>query len=226
MRYSKEEIRKTQKGRGFWLHISNEIATQIIYRVQNFNISPNIFTLISLIFGILFGIAVVNGFLIISAIFLNLLYLFDNFDGQWARVKKMTSKFGALFDSLVDGWNISIVIFSIGVYLYDDTSNSLYLYLITIFFVLSFLDFALEKNMVVESDSNENESTSISLQERSSTLRPIIKIVDTVTLYDKWIFVITIGLLFNYIELSLMYVIGVRFVNYGVKLLKIYIIYK
>ncbi len=226
MRYSKEEIRKTQKGRGFWLHISNEMATQLIYRVQGLDVSPNLFTLISLIFGVLFGLAMINGFLITSAILLNLLYLFDNFDGQWARVKNMTSKFGALFDSLVDGWNITAVVFSIGVYLYNETANSLYLYLIALFFALSFLDFALEKNMVVESTSKDNQSSTISLQERSSRLKPIIKIVDALTLYDKWIFMITLGLLFGYVELSLIYIIGVRLLNYGVKLLKIYIIYR
>ena len=226
MRYSKEEIRKTQKGRGFWLHISNEMATQLIYRIQGLDVSPNLFTLISLIFGVLFGLAMVNGFLITSAILLNLLYLFDNLDGQWARVKNMTSKFGALFDSLVDGWNITAVVFSIGVYLYNETANSLYIYLMALFFVLSFLDFALEKNMVVESSSKENQSSTISLQEKSSRLRPIIKIVDAITLYDKWIFMITLGLLFGYVELSLIYIIGVRLLNYGVKLLKIYIIYR
>ncbi len=226
MKYSIVEIRQTQKGRGFWLRISNEIATQLIYRIQKFNLSPNFFTLLSLIFGMLFGFALINGYLITSAILLNLLYLFDNFDGQWARVKKMTSKFGALFDSLVDGWNISIVLFSMGVYLYNTTSNTFYLYLTTLFFILSFLEFALEKNLVAESTLEENSTQPISLQEKSSRLRPIIKIVDMFTLYDKWIFIITLGLLFDHLDFSLVYVILVRLIHYIVKLIKLFLQFK
>jgi phosphatidylglycerophosphate synthase len=223
--YSLDEIRSTQKGKGFYLKFSNEIATQIIYRIQVINIHPNYFTLISLFFGILFALFLVNGFTITSAIMVNLLYLFDNFDGQWARVKKMTSSFGALFDSLVDGWNISLVVVALGVYQFDKSENIIYIYMMSLFFILSFLDFALEKNNLLEAVETKSE-TNISFQENSSKLKPIILFVDSLFTYDKWILVITIGLILDRIDLVLIYLVFVRLLNYIVKLLKLYLRFK
>jgi len=219
--YSLNEIRKTQKGKGFWLKISNEIASLFIYKIQSLQVHPNWFTFISLLFGVLFAFLLLNNHLWLAALSVNILYLFDNVDGQWARIKKMTSTFGAIFDSLVDGWNISIVVFSIGIYLFHQTSELLYLYLMSIFFVLSFLDFALEKNNFSEIPNVQEEI--ISLQERSSRLKPIIVFVDRFIMYDKWILVITLGLLFDFLYVALYYVVFVRLLNYIVKLLKLYL---
>ena len=222
-KYTLEEIRQTQKGKGFWLKLSNELASQLIYRIQKIELHPNWFTFVSLFFGVLFGLFLLNGYLLLSALFINLLYLFDNLDGQWARVKKLTSSFGAMFDSLVDGWNISIVVFAMGVYLYHQTEDLLYLYLTVFFFILSFLDFALEKNNLLESSEKEGSTETLSLQERSSRLKPLILMIDAVTMYDKWILVITMGLIFNLLHLSLFYIIAVRLLSYSVKLFKLYL---
>jgi len=223
-RYSLAQIRRTQKGRGFWLRLSNEAASRLIYAIQDMRIHPNWFTLASLIFGVCFGVALVRGHEIAAAIFLNLLYLFDNVDGQWARIKKMSSPFGALFDSLVDGWNISIIVFSMGMYLFEKTGESLYLYVTILFFLISFLDFALEKNAMQEGVGNEGgTSSAISLQQSSSRLRPLIRTVDALTMYDKWIFFITLGLLFGHVEWALFYVTFVRLMKYALKLFKLYL---
>ncbi len=226
MKYSIEEIRKTQKGEGFWLRLSNEMATQLIYRIQTFDISPNLFTLFSLIFGFVSGVALAGGHLIIAAITLNVMYLFDNLDGQWARIKKMSSTFGALFDSLVDGWNLSIIVFSMGIYLYNTTHNVAFLYLTILFFMLSYLEFGLEKNILHESLKEGKSIEKISLQENHHTLKPMIKIVGACTLYDKWIFVITLGMLFGYVQIALIYVVAVRCIHYSVDLLKLYLKFK
>jgi len=225
-KYTLEEIRQTQKGKGFWLKLSNEIASRLIYKIQNIDIHPNWFTFVSLVFGVLFGVALLNKHLILALLFINLLYLFDNFDGQWARVKKMTSSFGAMFDSLVDGWNISIVVFSMGIYLYNQEENVLYLYLTTFFFILSFLDFALEKNNLLENADSSNYSETLSLQKRSSKFKPLILFIDSFIMYDKWILIITLGLLFDMLYLSLFYIIFVRFLSYSVKLFKLYLKFK
>ena len=223
-KYTIKEIRKTQKGKGFYLKISNEIATYLIYWIQNLVLHPNYFTLLSLFFGIGFSYFLLSGELIIAAIMVNLFYLFDNLDGQWARVKKMTSSFGALFDSLVDGWNITIVIVSVGIYLYTKEQNIYYLYLTLLFFILSFLDFALEKNSIIEQKQGGDEP--ISLQESSSKLKSIILLISSATSYDKWILMLTIGTLFDMLGIVLVYIIATRLLSYSIKLLKIYLQYR
>ena len=223
-RYTIEEIRATQKGKGFYLKISNEIATYLIYWIQSLVVNPNYFTLLSLFFGIGFSYFLLTGELIISAIMVNLLYLFDNLDGQWARIKKMTSLFGALFDSLVDGWNITIVIVSVGIYLYDKEQNVDYLYLTLLFFILSFLDFALENNSIIE--AQQDGTKTISLQERSSRLKSIILLVSSAISYDKWILMLTLGAVFDMLAFVLVYIIATRLLSYAIKLLKIYLKYR
>jgi phosphatidylglycerophosphate synthase len=164
-----------------------------------------------------------NGYLFLAALSLNLLYLFDNLDGQWARIKNMTSSFGAMFDSLVDGWNISIIIFAIGEYLYTQPGDIGYLNLTIFFFLLSFLDFAFEKNNLLENKDEKDSIDMLSLQERNTNLKPFILIISAITMYDKWVLMITIGLIFNILYLSLIYIIAVRLLNYSVKLFKLYL---
>jgi len=223
-KYTIEEIRATQKGKGFYLKISNEIATYLIYFIQSLVVHPNYFTLLSLFFGIGFSYFLLSHELILAGIMVNLFYLFDNLDGQWARIKKMTSSFGALFDSLVDGWNITIVIASVGIYLYSQSQNIYYLYLTMLFFILSFLDFALEKNSIIE--EQQDGTKPISLQESSSRIKKIILLVSSATSYDKWILMLTLGSVFDMFGVVLVYIIATRLLNYAIKLLKIYLKYR
>jgi len=228
-KYTLEDIRKTQKGSGFYLKISNELASYLIYKIQVLTLHPNYFTLLSLFCGIGFSYFLLVDNLIMTAIMLNLLYLFDNLDGQWARVKKMTSSFGALFDSLVDGWNISIIIVSVGIYLYNQENNIYYIYLSLLFFILSFLDFSLEKNSILETQKDKQDKIyqTISFQENSCTrIRKIILFISAITSYDKWILMLTLGIIFNMLPIVLIYIIAVRLLNYSIKLLKIYLTYQ
>ncbi|WP_353661503.1 CDP-alcohol phosphatidyltransferase family protein [Hydrogenimonas sp. SS33] len=227
-RYSLEEIRKTQKGRGFYLKIFNEAASRLVYLLQDRKLSANAITAVSFLFGIGFFLTVSFGHYLAGIVMLSLLYLFDNMDGQWARVKGESSTFGALFDSLVDGWNITLMAFALGIAAYHRSGETEALYLTALFFALSFLDFALEKNLCQERQkgSGEERGEEISLQKRSSTLRPIIALIDRMTLYDKWILVTTIALLAGEPEWALLYFVAVRFVNYSVKLFKFYLAFR
>jgi phosphatidylserine synthase len=223
-KYTLDEIRLTQKGKGFYLKISNEVASYLIYFMQSLSIHPNYFTLISLFFGFGFSVFLLNSYIFMAALMINLFYLFDNLDGQWARIKKMTSPFGALFDSLVDGWNISIVIATIGIYCYWENDDVIYLYLTILFFILSFLEFALEKNMLFEESKQELET--ISLHKKNTKLKGFILWISSVTSYDKWILFLTLGTVFERLDLVLIYVVFVRALNYATKLLKLYMQYR
>ena len=227
-RYSLEEIQKTQKGRGFYLKIFNDAASFLVYLLQDRKLSANAITAVSAFFGVGFFFSVSYGYYVTGVVMLSLLYLFDNMDGQWARIKGESSAFGALFDSLVDGWNITLMAFALGIAAYRQSGQTEVLYLVSFFFALSFLDFALEKNLCLER-RNENEQKGIeeiSFQKRSSKMRPFIAVVDRVTLYDKWILVTTIALLVGKPQWALFYFVGVRLINYSAKLMKLYLAYR
>ena len=69
------------------------------------SITPNQITAVSLLFGLLCAVCFILGNYIagiIGAILLTASYTFDNCDGEVARIKKMSSEFGAKFDDIVD----------------------------------------------------------------------------------------------------------------------------
>jgi phosphatidylglycerophosphate synthase len=78
------------------------------------SITPNQITALSLLFGLLsavsfmFGNYVIN---IIGSLLLTISYTLDNCDGEVARVKNMSSEFGAKFDDMVD-WMVDASFFA------------------------------------------------------------------------------------------------------------------
>ena len=82
-------------------HLSYFLTTHLLKTA----ITPNQITLLSLIFGLLCGACFISGshfFQIAGAIFFILSYVMDNCDGEIARIKNMSSEFGAKFDDIVD----------------------------------------------------------------------------------------------------------------------------
>jgi len=77
-------------------------AFLIAYPFKNTSLSPNYFTLISMILGFLSGFFFLRNKLLIGALFLILANIFDCADGQLARLNKKTSKFGKTLDGLAD----------------------------------------------------------------------------------------------------------------------------
>jgi len=76
-------------------------------------ISPNQVTALSLVFGLAGGIICLKGdylSILIGAILFFICYVFDNCDGEIARLKNMRSHFGMRFDTFVD-WLVHAVFF-------------------------------------------------------------------------------------------------------------------
>jgi phosphatidylglycerophosphate synthase len=74
-------------------------------KIKRYNITPNQITFIGFIFAIISGILILQEkyiFLILSAITLYLSYFFDKLDGDLAREKKLTSKYGSWFEGFLD----------------------------------------------------------------------------------------------------------------------------
>jgi len=78
------------------------------------SITPNMITAVSLLFGLLCAVCFILGNYIagiIGALLLTASYTFDNCDGEVARIKKMSSEFGAKFDDIVD-WLVDTSFFA------------------------------------------------------------------------------------------------------------------
>ena len=77
-------------------------------------ITPNQITAVSLVFGLLCALCFISGNHIagiIGALLLTASYTFDNCDGEIARIKKMSSDFGAKFDDMAD-WMVDASFFA------------------------------------------------------------------------------------------------------------------
>lgn len=94
------------------------LIRQFSYRLTpillKISISPNQITALSLLFGFLSAACFMFGdyvFNIIGSLLLTLSYTLDNCDGEVARVKNMSSEFGAKFDDMVD-WMVDASFFA------------------------------------------------------------------------------------------------------------------
>jgi phosphatidylglycerophosphate synthase len=81
--------------------------------ISQLGISPNGWTFISLILAIISAIFIINKNLLVGAIFFLIAILLDLFDGAVARATKKVTKFGGFFDTLVDRYVESLIIFSL-----------------------------------------------------------------------------------------------------------------
>ena len=83
----------------------------------NASISPNILTVIGLLFSIVtFFFTAVTGQLVIAGVFLLVSGFFDLLDGAVARSTNMVTKFGGFLDSVLDRYSDLIVIFGASIY--------------------------------------------------------------------------------------------------------------
>ncbi len=83
----------------------------------NASISPNILTVIGLLFSLVtFFFTAVTGQLVIAGLFLVVSGFFDLLDGAVARSTNMVTRFGGFLDSVLDRYSDLIVVFGISIY--------------------------------------------------------------------------------------------------------------
>ncbi len=91
-------------------HLSYRLTPVLL----NTSITPNQITAVSLLLGLLCAVCFISGNHIagiIGALLLTTSYTFDNCDGEVARIKKMSSEFGAKFDDMAD-WMVDASFFA------------------------------------------------------------------------------------------------------------------
>lgn len=93
----------------FYLNMCDKISPFF----YNYGVSPNMITTISLLCTVLVIILLLHANYIWAALFVLIAYFFDSLDGYYARKYSMTSKFGALYDSLTDDFGVIAILITL-----------------------------------------------------------------------------------------------------------------
>ena len=101
-------------------------------------LTPNIVTLLGFLGNVGAALFIANGKLIIGGVIASLSGMFDAVDGTMARLSGEPSKFGCLFDSLMDRYSEMVLLFSILVY-FSSTNNKTGIILVYLALCGSFL---------------------------------------------------------------------------------------
>jgi len=101
-------------------------------------LTPNIVTLLGFIGNVGAALFIANGKFIIGGVIASLSGMFDAVDGTMARLLGEPSKFGCLFDSLMDRYSEMVLLFSILVF-FSSTNNNTGIILVYLALCGSFL---------------------------------------------------------------------------------------
>lgn len=89
------------------------LVTQFIRPMARLGITPNMLTGIGLLLSLLTAVVIAQGFLFTGGLLVLLAGVFDMFDGAMARVQHTATPFGAFFDSTLDRYSESIILFGL-----------------------------------------------------------------------------------------------------------------
>ena len=186
-----------------------ELSTIFAYFLQFTSITPNHISIIYGLSGVLAGVFLVTGINTLMIVGLIIFFLkgsLDWTDGLIARIKNQTSSVGHILDT----WgshigNISFII-SIGIYCFNLTNNSIYLFFLILILFLKIIDFkffayhqlfyeALNKKINLKSSTSEKndilkkQSFSISfiknfMDDRSRTVDTVCFLIILEIIYE------------------------------------------
>lgn len=127
----KEKAYKKKKGLPWYgTHITHPVSIRIVALLQKIDISPDILTFLTVIFGVisavLFTFPSVLSYLA-GALMLQAYYVFDAVDGQYARLKGKTSLTGAYFDYISNHIVDSLVFLGMGLGLFRSGGEPLFM---------------------------------------------------------------------------------------------------
>jgi len=143
-----------------------EVSEKISPTIQSLNMTPNMITFLSLIFGILaIWLLVKNNFTGFAICYL-ISYFFDCTDGYIARKYKMTSKFGDYFDHIKD----VVVFLGIFIVVIFKYKSILYWYEWIMIAIIIFLSaFGMVRHLGCQ-EKHYSTSKGIQVDEKNSTL--------------------------------------------------------
>ncbi|MDQ2906586.1 MAG: CDP-alcohol phosphatidyltransferase family protein [Ktedonobacteraceae bacterium] len=92
---------------------ARRVVTFIIRPLARLGITPNTLTVIGLLLSGLTALVIAQGFLFAGGLLVLFAGIFDLFDGAMARVLRAATTFGAFFDSTLDRYSESIILFGL-----------------------------------------------------------------------------------------------------------------
>ena len=90
-----------------------QLVTKIMQPLARLGITPNVLTLLGLLLSCVTAVVIAQGLLFIGGLLVLFAGIFDMFDGALARAGNAASTFGAFFDSTLDRYSESIILFGL-----------------------------------------------------------------------------------------------------------------
>src|SRR5713226_139049 len=103
----------------FSRHIQQRVrqfVTLIMRPLAGLGITPNTLTVLGLLLSILTAFIIAQGWLLAGGLLVLFAGIFDMFDGAMARARNVSTIFGAFFDSTLDRYSESIILFGLLIY--------------------------------------------------------------------------------------------------------------
>ena len=90
-----------------------QIVTMIVRPLAGLGITPNTLTVLGLLLSIITAFVIAQGLLLAGGLLVLFAGIFDMFDGAMARARNASTTFGAFFDSTLDRYSESIILFGL-----------------------------------------------------------------------------------------------------------------
>ncbi len=103
----------------FSRHIQQRVrqfVTLIMRPIAGLGVTPNTLTVLGLLLSILTAFIIAQGWLLAGGLLVLFAGIFDMFDGAMARARNVSTIFGAFFDSTLDRYSESIILFGLLIY--------------------------------------------------------------------------------------------------------------
>src|SRR5437667_1581737 len=95
---------------------ARHLVALLIQPLARLGVTPNTLTVIGLLISILTAVVIAQGYLVAGGLLVLFAGIFDMFDGAMARFLNTATTFGAFFDSTLDRYSESIILFGMLVY--------------------------------------------------------------------------------------------------------------
>src|SRR5947209_20348124 len=90
-----------------------QFVTLIMRPLARLGVTPNALTVLGLLLSIATAGVIAQGFLVVGGLLVLFAGIFDMFDGALARARNAATTFGAFFDSTLDRYSESIILFGL-----------------------------------------------------------------------------------------------------------------
>ncbi|MBU0581100.1 MAG: CDP-alcohol phosphatidyltransferase family protein [Candidatus Margulisbacteria bacterium] len=202
-----------------------KISIRITKHVARTNLTPNQITFISFLIGMaaayLISTAVWKN-MVVGGILVILSYVFDNVDGEIARLKGLGSKKGAFIDEILDRIKEGILFFTIALALYKQTNN----YLAWVFGFIALFS-VLMTNIIIQASGKLDKTALRSMHEEFFLIKAFKRLRIKQSFFtlgiDIQLFIIALGAILNQLVLMLWFFMIVQNLYWITILVLVYI---